>query len=759
MTMTKHIDIAGMHCAACVEKVESALARIDGIDHAAVNLMLNRATVELNPDVVTDDLLRKAVASAGYDTEAIYGEQETGSSPDVTQRQVIAAAEWRRSLFLALPFSIAVMAVSMSLMFLPLESFIGTETLNLALMLMTLPVLYAGRRFYTGAWRAALHASATMDTLVALGTGAAFLFSLVVTFLPDLLPSDAIHTGAYFDTTCTIITLILVGKWLEARAKSRTADALQRLLALRPPTARVRRNGQEVDIPAGELRIDDAIVVRPGEHIPTDGVVLSGSSSVDESMLTGESIPVDKEQGTSVTGGTQNLNGSIVIRATAIGGDTVLAGIIRAVERAQESKAPIQRLADKIAGVFVPIVLVIAIVTFISWMLFGPIDGQLSHALNAAIAVLIIACPCALGLATPTAIVVGSGAAAKEGILFTTAESLETLRTTTTVILDKTGTITVGRPIVQDVRVSQRLASIAESKWGRTDAEAATWEIVTALERQSEHPLASAIVSHGEPLSPTMIVAEQFTAIPGQGATGVVNGHKVRIGNEALMSGAMLLVPPDLHEAIGEQAAHGMTSVLVAVDGAVLMSIGLADSIRASSREAVSALKQRGITPVMLTGDRETAAREIAAQAGIDDVIAEVQPKQKAAEVEKRQRRGEVVCMVGDGINDAPALAQADIGIAIGSGTDIAKSTADVTLVRNDLMSLIEALKVSDATLKNIKQNLFFAFIYNVLGIPIAAGVFYGLTGWMLSPMIAAAAMALSSVTVVSNALRLRRIT
>ncbi len=759
MSTTKHIDIAGMHCAACVDRVESALSRVPGVEQAAVNLMLNRASVVVDSETATDDDLREAVSSAGYDTEAIYDERETDATRDATERQQVVAQEWQRSLLIAAPFTAIVMAVSMTLMFTQWGHAVGTETINVSLLILSLPVLYAGRRFYTAAWRAALHRSATMDTLVALGTGAAFVFSVVATFAPSLLPANAVHPGAYYDTTDTIITLILVGKWLEARAKGRTADALKRLMSLRPATARVRRNGVDDEVPIDAVRLKDTIVVRPGERVPTDGVILSGTTTIDEAVLTGESIPVDKAPGNTVTGGTQNLHGSVVISATAVGADTVLAGIIRAVERAQESKAPIQRLADTISGVFVPIVLVIAVVTFAAWMAFGPDAGRLAHAMNAAIAVLIIACPCALGLATPTAIVVGSGAAAKAGILFTTAESLERLRDCAVVVLDKTGTITEGRPAVHRVAFSPRLASVAANTWLRSDAETAFWEIVVGLERQSEHPLARAIVAYGEPLTTSIPEAETVTAMPGQGAVGTVGGRKVRIGNEALMSGSMLIVPPELQQAMDDQAAEGMTSVLVAIDGGVLAAIGLADTIRPSSRSAIAALRARGLTTVMLTGDRAAAAQEIALQAGIDEVLSGVLPTQKAAEIEKRQRRGDVVAMVGDGINDAPALAQADVGIAIGSGTDIAKSTADVTLVRNDLTSLTEAFRISDATLKNIRQNLFFAFFYNVLGIPIAAGALYGITGWMLSPMIAAGAMALSSVTVVTNALRLRRLT
>lgn len=754
--VTRHLDITGMHCAACVQSVESALHRVPGLHEASVNLMLNRATVTID-STVSDDDLRHAVEGSGYGVEAVYTERTATAQAAAFDRQIIAVDEWRRSLLLAAPCAAIVMLLSMVMMFTDLHLSLDHTMVNSVLLLFTLPVMWAGRRFYQGAWRAARHGAATMDTLVALGTGAAVLFSVVATTTPELLPPGTVHVGAYYDTACTIIALILVGKWMEARAKHRTADALQRLLHLQPARARVQRDGVDMEIPVHELRLHDVIVVRPGERIPTDATVLSGSSSVDESMLTGESMPVEKTVGDRITGGTMNLAGSVVLQATAIGADTVLAGIIRAVERAQESKAPIQRMADAIAGVFVPIVLGLAGITFLVWMFIGPTGQELAYAINNAIAVLIIACPCALGLATPTAIVVGSGAAANKGILFTSAESLETLRSCTTVMLDKTGTITEGQPAVQSVFISSRLSSMAD-RWQRNDPHAALWEFICALEQRSEHPLAAAIVAHGTSYCSMPAHVDSFTAIPGQGAFGMVGGHHVRIGNEEMMTSALLIIPSDLHEAMSEHASHAQTSVLVAIDGVVLAVIALADSIRSSSASALAALRQRGITTVMVTGDRADVAQNIAQQVGIDQVIAGVLPSQKASEVERIQRRGERVAMVGDGINDAPALAQADVGLAIGSGTDIAKSTADVTLMRGDLDALVQAFAVSDATVKTIRQNLFFAFVYNVLGIPLAAGLFIPFTGWMLSPMIAAAAMALSSVTVVTNALRLRRV-
>lgn len=753
-TSIRHIDIAGMHCSACVSSVESALQQVQGLEHVSVNLMLNRATVTAS-DAVTDDTLRSAVESAGYTAEAIYGDQPPSQRKSIPQRQLIVAAEWKRSLLLAAPFAAVVMAVSMVAMVTEM-SHDSVLLLNAVLLVLTLPVLYSGRRFYEGAWRAAVHGSATMDTLVTLGTGAAWIYSVAVTIAPTIAPhlvlnlnaGNAVHAGAYFDTTATIITLILLGKWLEARAKSRTADALQALLQLQPAVALVRRDGVDEEIPSHDIRISDTVIVRPGERIPTDGEIVTGITTVDESMLTGESLPVEKAPGARMTGGTHNLTGSVIMRATAVGAQTVLAGIIRAVEQAQESKAPIQRLADKIASVFVPVVLAIAGVTFAVWYVAGPDGQEWSFALHTAITVLIIACPCALGLATPTAVVVGSGRAAQEGILFRSAESLESLQTCTVVLFDKTGTITEGRPSVQNVYYATHAKQLDTTT---------IWELVTALESRSEHPLAEAIAAYGRSQCQPTSTVESFTAVPGQGAYGKVGTHHVRVGNETMMSGAMLLIPADIQQALHDADQRGETAALVGIDGRIVMAVFLADTLRADAQHSLSALRDRGCELVMITGDRPAAAQRIAQAVGITQVVAEVSPTQKLVEVERWQRRGHRVAMVGDGINDAPALAQADVGIAVGSATDIAKSTADVTLVRNDISTLVRAFEISTSTLRVIKQNLFFAFFYNVLGIPLAAGVFYGFTGWLLSPMVAAAAMALSSVTVVTNAIRLKR--
>lgn len=730
------IDISGMHCAACVNRVETELRRVPGVSSANVNLVSNRATVEID-DGVNDDVLSRAVVTAGYALEAIYSERTTSDVASLTERIEAPAHEYRAALIVAAPFTAAIMSIGMWAMFSGLVPWV-----NEVLFVLTLPVLWAGRSFYVGAYRAARHMSATMDTLVSIGTGAAFIASTIATFAPSILPSMAHHSGAYFDSTATIITLVLLGKWLESRAKGRTAEALQSLMELHPTVVRVRRNGVDHEVPAIDVVVGETIVIRPGERVPTDGIIISGTTSVDESMLTGESLPVERNIGDTVIGGSLNTNGSVVIRATAVGATTVLSGIIRSVERAQQSKAPIQRLADRISSVFVPIVLGIASLTFIGWMIAAPSDVAFTQALTSAIAVLIIACPCALGLATPTAIIVGSGKGAKYGALFTHAAALEQLQSVTTIVLDKTGTLTEGAPTVQDVYASGDHAMLRQ--------------YIDALESGSEHPVAKALVSWAAVPATDRLLPTSAQTLPGKGTIGVVDSLRVRIGNEDLMSEAMLIIPTPHRAAAENHAARGWSTQFVSLNGSVVASIAVADTLRGSSVDAVARMRTRGLRVVMLTGDKEAAAMSIANAAGIDEVLHSISPDGKANAIEKLQRQGAVVAMVGDGINDAPALAQADVGIAMGSGTDIAKSTADITMMRADLHTVLDAIDVSRATMRTIRQNLFLAFIYNVLGIPLAAGLLVPVTGMALSPMIAAAAMALSSVTVVTNALRLR---
>lgn len=715
-----------MHCAACVGRVESALIAVQGVTSASVNLVTNRAVVEIS-DLVRDEDLTRAVESAGYRVEAAYGDRAMPDAAAVAKRIEAPVHEYRTAVLTAAPFAAVIMFISMWAMF-------GNhaEWVNPLLFVLTLPVLWAGRSFYVGAFTAALHGSATMDTLVSIGTGAAFVASVTAS------------SDVYYDSASTIIALVLLGKWLEARAKSRTAEALQALMELHPKVIRVRRNGVDEDVPASDVVTGETIVVRPGERIPTDGVIISGNTSIDESMITGESLPVERGPGDMLVGGSLNSTGSLIMRATAVGSVTVLAGIIRAVEKAQSSKAPVQRLADRISSVFVPVVLVIAAITFGVWIFAAPQETAFTQALTSAIAVLIIACPCALGLATPTAIIVGSGKGASQGALFSNAESLELLQRVDTVVLDKTGTLTEGAVVVH----AADFRSMADEELTR--------RCVEALEAGSEHPIARSLVDWACIDPAYRLTASSSKTVPGKGTFGSAGGHRIRIGNESFMEDSMLLIPAELREVSQNNDEHGWSSLFVSLDGNVVACIAVADTLRPSSADAVARMKTRGLTVIMLTGDRESTARAIATSAGISNVLHSVTPNAKASAIETLQRQGAIVAMIGDGINDAPALAQANVGVAMGTGTDIAKSTADITLLRPDLHTFLAAMDVSRATMRTIRQNLFFAFVYNILGIPLAAGLLIPLTGMALSPMIAAAAMALSSVTVVSNSLRLR---
>ncbi len=738
--MTQRIvDIGGMHCAACVQRVEDALRAIPDVTAASVNLVTNRALVDA-PDHVSDDALRSAVEGAGYAATSIRELTAQTNPHELADRLQAISLGYQRDVLLAAPFATVVLVMSMWAMF----EHHAPSWLNTVLLLLATQVMVAGRSLFRGAWNATRNRTATMDTLVTLGTGTAYITSVVVTVAPSLLPSIS-HPGAYFDSASTIIALVLLGKWLESRAKRRTAEALTSLLELHPSTVLVRRNGADVEVSASEVAVSDTVVIRPGERVAVDGTIVTGSTSIDESMLTGESMPVAKAVGDRVIGGTLNTTGMLIVQATAVGSDTVLSGIIRAVEQTQASKAPLQRMADAISAVFVPIVVAIALLTFATWMIIGG-DNATSIALTSTIAVLIIACPCALGLATPAAIIVGSGRAARRGVLFAHAEALERLRDVTTIIVDKTGTLTSGEPRVQDVAIT--------SSDPRTLA-----GFVLAAERGSEHPLAIALTGwSAEQLDASDAVpeADDVTAVPGRGTVARIGDTRVRIGNAAFMEESMFLIPADLQHAAERFASHGWSSVYVSVQRSVVACIAVADQLRATSRDAVQALSDAGMTVVMATGDHEAPARAIAAEAGINEVLHSATPLVKAEEIRRRQSLGECVAMVGDGINDAPALAQADVGIAVGTGTDVAKNTADITLMRADLTYVLLARRISQDTVRSIKQNLFFAFVYNVVGIPLAAGAMYPLTGLEFSPMIAAAAMSLSSVTVLANALRQR---
>ena len=738
-----------MHCAACVQRVETELRQTPGVIDATVNLVTNRATVTVDDNTFVDGSIESAITRAGYTAEGVYAEREQPSADHARLRREATFDELRTALRLSIPLTATIMGTSMAAMVPTLHTALHARWVDVLLLLLTLPILWAGRSFYVTAVRGLRYRTLSMDTLVSVGTAAAFIYSALLIIAPDVVATQTHHVGAYLDTAATIITLVLVGRYLEARAKGKAADALQRLLELRPPTARVRRDNVEHVVSIDDVTINDVVIVLPGERIPVDAVVIDGTSTIDESMVTGESMPVERSTHAPVIGGTVNGTGALTLRVTATGTDTVLSGIIAAVDRAQSGKAPIQRLADRISGIFVPIVLSIAVITFVAWMLLGPENDTLSFAMQAAIAVLIIACPCALGLATPTAIVVGTGIGAERGVLFGSAESLERFRHIDTVVLDKTGTLTMGTPTMVDVAYATS-STIAPDR---------LWSVITSLERRSEHPVAKALTLPPSTVegAVTDLPVERSEAVVGKGTVGIVDGLRVRIGTQSLMEDALLIVPPDLHAAAETMAMRGATTVYVAVNGLVLAAIGVADVLRPTSVDAVRSLRSRGIDVVLLTGDNVHVANAIAAEAGIDSVIAGVRPETKATHIERLQHAGKTVAMVGDGINDAPALAQADVGIAMGGGTDAAKASADVTLVRDDLQGVLTAIDVSSATLSTIRQNLFFAFAYNTLGIPIAAGLLYPVTGMMLSPMIAAAAMALSSVTVVTNALRLRR--
>ena len=740
------IAIEGMHCAACVAKVEKALRAVPGVSEASVNFSTEQANVTYDESLSGFETLRRAIVDAGYEPMVAVESREAR----------IAAQEKAHRLELSrLKRKIVVGAIvsllSMGLMFYHPDA-PSILRLKLALLLiLTTPIQYwAGWHFHSGAYNALKRLSADMNVLVSVGTFAAYGYSLIVTIASFLSPTPS--GTNYYETAAMIITLIIVGKFLETRAKGRTSEAVKKLVGLQPKSAHTLRDGSEVEIPIGKLLVGDRIVVRPGEKIPIDGVVQNGSSTVDESMLTGEAMPVPKTVRDEVIGGTVNKMGSFVFEATKIGEATVVAQIIALVEDAQGSKAPVQRLADRIAGIFVPIVIGIAALTFIVWLLVGP---SFTLALQNFIAVMIIACPCTLGLATPTAIVVGTGRGAELGVLIKGGESLETVHRVTTIAFDKTGTLTRGEPTVLDVLTFS----------GHREGDLLS--IAATVESRSEHPLAQAIVRAYADRFPEAQLTDEgvaanlqdFEAIAGHGVRAVIDNRIVHIGNRRLMEGVGVELPTDGIKAESKLSVEGKTPVWIAIDKQIAGLIAIADPLTARAAEAVSVLGDMNLETVMLTGDNENAARVIAERVGIDQFHAEVLPEDKANRVRELQETGKVVAMVGDGINDAPALAHADVGIAIGTGTDIAVETADITLVKGDLMSVVTAIKLSYRTFRTIRWNLFWAFFYNVLGIPIAAGVLYPiLNGFLLNPMIAAGAMACSSVFVVTNSLRLKSV-
>ncbi|MEZ4413313.1 MAG: heavy metal translocating P-type ATPase [Gemmatimonadales bacterium] len=764
------IPVSGMTCAACSARIQRTLERTPGVASANVNLMTNSATVEFDAAVASLDALVAAIRDTGYGAElprpeASPGDEETadelrlaGELKSLRRKVAVSLVAAALAMLIGLPLGEAAAAQGaadplMHLM-MPLSAAlrsvapalydVSADTWRWTLLCLTLPIVFwAGRHFYVRAWAAARHGGADMNTLVSVGTGAAFLFSLAMTVGASYFLARGVEPHVYYEAVVWIIALILLGNYLEARAKGRASAAIRKLVALRPDTAHVVRGGEVLELPLGQVRSGDELLVRPGETIPVDGVVLEGTTSVDEAMLTGEPTPVAKQPGSTVVGATLNRAGAIRFRATRVGGDTVLAQIIRMVREAQGAKAPIQQLSDRIAAVFVPVVIVIALATFALWYFLGP-DPRVVRALAAAVTVLIIACPCAMGLAVPTAVMVSTGRGAERGVLFKGGNVLQRAAELDVVVLDKTGTITEGSPAVTQVRLV-----------GAGD-EPAVLTSAAALERMSEHPLGEAIVAATIDRGLTIPPVESFQVFPGKGVVGVVNGEGVLVGNRALFAD-WGIDSSSLHATADELADLGATPVLVSIGGAAAGVIAVADPIKPTSAAAVSALRALGLEVVMLTGDARGTAESVARQIGINVVVPEVLPEHKREVVQRLQADGKVVGMVGDGLNDAPALAQADVGIAIGTGTDVAIEAGDITLMRGDLAGVPEAVRLARRTLRVIKQNLFWAFAYNVVGIPVAAGALYPFFGILLTPTIAAAAMAVSSVSVVTNSLRLRR--
>ena len=739
--------VGGMTCAACVGRVEKALQGADGVVEASVNLATERATVRFDAAETTPLALAEAVRRTGYDVvEAGVSSEDAEQEARARDRRAL-----RRRLLWAAGLTLPLFLLEMVPMILPggmawVDGLVPTQTRWLVAFALATAVQFGpGGRFYRTGWAAARHGSPDMNTLVALGTSAAYGYSVVATFLPGVLPEGAVHV--YYEASATIITLILLGKWFEARAKGQTSDAVRALLGLRAETARVVRDGRETEVPIDDVAVGDVVRVRPGEKVPVDGVVAEGTSYVDESMVTGEPVPVQKTESGAVVGGTVNQAGALLVETTRVGADTVLAQIVQLVEEAQASRPAIQALADRVVAVFVPIVLVIAALVFGVWLAVGP-SPALTHALVAAVSVLIIACPCAMGLATPVSVMVGTGKAAEGGVLFRKGEALQTLSEADVVALDKTGTLTEGRPTLTDVALIDG-ASLTEGDLLR---------LVAAVEVPSEHPVAHAIVRASSERRVDVPTAADFEAVPGFGVRGTVEGRRVEVGADRFMEQIGLDVAP-LADATRALAAEGKTPLYAAVDGRLAAALAVADPVKATTPAAIEALHRVGLRVAMITGDNRATAEAIGRRLGIDEVLAEVLPADKARAVTDLQGEGRRVAFVGDGINDAPALAQADVGVAIGTGTDVAIEAADVVLMRGDLTALVEARALSAATLRNVKQNLFWAFAYNVVLIPVAAGALYPVWGVLLSPVLGAAAMGLSSVFVLTNALRLRRFT
>ncbi len=751
--MKETFDVTGMTCSACSAHIEKSLAKAPGVEKVAVNLLANRMIVEFDQTKLTVQDISRLVDDSGYGATPVSqpksAAKTTAPRENVMQKE---AEEKRKQFWYSLLFLLPLFYISMGSMFdFPLPSWLAGmhNVLPFAFtqFLLTLPIVYLNRNYFQTGFRSLWKRSPNMDSLIAVGTTAALLYGIYAIYQIGYGLGANNHQLAmgfamdlYFESAATILTLITLGKYLEAKSKSRTSEAIAKLIDLAPKTALVLREGLELEIPVEDVVLGDTVILRPGQSVPVDGVVLNGHSSIDEAALTGESMPVEKSEGDKVIAATVNKSGYLQFRATRIGDDTTLAQIIRLVEEAASSKAPISQLADKISAIFVPTVMVISVVATIVWLLLGyPFD----FALSIGIAVLVISCPCALGLATPVAIMVGTGKGAENGILIKSAEALEITHTVNTVILDKTGTVTEGKPQITDLITlgstsSQELLQMAAS-----------------LEEKSEHPLATAVMDYVKQQGVAPLPSDQFEATAGQGISATVEGRRIHGGNQRMMQ-ALGIEIGSLQQITDTLADQGKTPLYFADDTQLLGILAAADVVKPTSKEAIAALKALGIDVVMLTGDNQKTARAIQKQMGIDRVVAEVLPQDKEAEVRKLQEQGRIVAMIGDGINDAPALARANVGIAIGAGTDVAIESADIVLMKSDLMDVVTALNLSKAVIRNIRQNLFWAFFYNILGIPLAAGVFYSLLGWKLSPMFAAAAMSLSSVSVVTNALRLK---
>ncbi|KAB7666933.1 copper-translocating P-type ATPase [Bacillus sp. B1-b2] len=724
-------DLVGMTCAACATRIEKGLNKLEGVENATVNLALESATVEYNPSEVSIQDMIEKVHKIGYEAKLKQDQQETADFRE--QELEKQKGKFLFSLILSLPLLWSMVGHFEFTSFIYVPEMFMNPWVQMAL---ATPVQFIiGRQFYVGAYKALRNKSANMDVLVALGTSAAYFYSVYQAI--ESIGSNVHMVELYFETSAILITLIILGKLFEARAKGRSSEAIKKLMGLQAKTATVLRDGNETEIPLEEVAVGDIVYIKPGEKVPVDGEIVEGRSAMDESMLTGESVPVSKSVGDTVIGATLNKNGFLKVRATKVGRDTALAQIIKVVEEAQGSKAPIQRVADRISGIFVPIVVGIAVITFLIWYLWVS-PGEFAEALEKLIAVLVIACPCALGLATPTSIMAGSGRAAEYGVLFKGGEHLEATHRITTVVLDKTGTVTHGKPILTDVVIE-----------GNVDEETFL-ALVGSAEKQSEHPLAEAIVQGGKARNISLMDVQEFEAIPGHGIKATVDGHELLVGTRRLMNKNDITIESAINK-METFEDNGKTAMLVAIDRKFAGIVAVADTVKETSKEAIKRLKDAGLEVIMMTGDNKRTAEAIANEVGIDRAIAEVLPEGKAEEVKKLQEQGKRVAMVGDGINDAPALAMADIGMAIGTGTDVAMEAADITLMRGDLNSIADAILMSKKTIRNIKQNLFWALAYNSLGIPIAAAGF-------LAPWLAGAAMAFSSVSVVLNALRLQRV-